>query len=305
MTDDGKVRKLDCMVPGCWIHLSDPEAAELDLVSKQTTIDMDMLKAALDEEERSRIDVEDTNTLIVVDTPVIESDGNSFSYSTLPFGIILTDDYIVTVCSTDTPLARSFAEGAVKNFSTKKFNRMTLQLLYRNALLFLFYLRQVDKQSNRIEAQLHKTMKNKDLILMMGLEKSLVFFSTSLKGNEAVHERLLRMSFVSNFPDDTDLLEDVMVENKQAIEMCNIYRDIMTSSMDAFASIISNNLNMVMKVLTSITIIISIPTLFSSIWGMNFNLPFQNSPAGFFIVMGIAVVSTIAAILVMFKKDWL
>ena len=246
-SEDGKVTEKNEMLPGTWIHLCEPEEDEIQQVCDQLHLDPDFVRAALDEEERSRIEVEDGVTLILVDTPTVEAEGRSFVYSTIPFGIILAPENIVTVCLKETSLPRAFSEGLVKGISTKKRNRMTLQMLYRNATLFLFYLRQVDKASSRVENELHISMKNKELIQMLGLEKSLVYFSTSLKGNELVLEKLLRMDFVKNYPDDTELLEDVIVENKQAIEMSNIYRDILSGTMDAFASVISNNLNIVMK----------------------------------------------------------
>jgi len=178
-------------------------------------------------------------------------------------------------------------------------------MLYRNASLFLFYLRQVDKASTRVENELHISMKNKELIQMLGLEKSLVYFSTSLKSNELVLEKLLRMDFVKDFPEDTDLLEDVIVENKQAMEMSGIYRDILSGTMDAFASVISNNLNIVMKLLASVTIILTVPTIVSSLWGMNVPVPFEGSPFGFWIVLGVAGLATLGAILLAKYKRWL
>ncbi|MFQ8833973.1 MAG: magnesium transporter CorA family protein, partial [Ruthenibacterium lactatiformans] len=216
-----------------------------------------------------------------------------------------TEENIITVCLKESALARAFSESPVKNFSTKKKNRMTLQLLYRNATLFLFYLREVDKASSRVENELHLSMKNKELIQMLGLEKSLVYFSTSLKGNEIVLEKLLRMDFVKDYPDDTELLEDVIIENKQAIEMSNIYRDILSGTMDAFASVISNNLNIVMKVLAAVTIILTIPSIIFGLWGSNVPVPFESSPYGFFAIIGIAALCTAVAVVVMVRKKWL
>ena len=241
--------------------------------------------------------------LILVDTPTVEvRPGRGFVYTTLPYGIILTEANIVTVCLKETALTRAFSDSPVKSFSTKKKSRFILQILYRNAAKFLVYLRQIDKKSMEIEGELHKSMKNKELIAMLNLEKSLVYFSTSLKSNEAVLERLMRMEFIRRYPDDTDLLEDVIIENKQAIEMCTIYRDILSGTMDAFASVISNNLNIVMKLLTSITIILTIPTLFASLWGMNVPVPFQNAPWGFAVVCGLSALTSIITAIVMFRK---
>ena len=217
-TDEGALNELETIAPGAWVDLCAPTEEEIRTVCDQLQVDVDLVRAALDEEERSRIDSEDENMLILVDTPTVEvQPGRGFVYTTLPYGIVLTKDNIITVCLKESALSRAFSDGLAKRFSTKKKNRMTLQLLYRNATLFLFYLREVDKASNRVENELHLSMKNKELIQMLGLEKSLVYFSTSLKGNELVLEKLLRMDFVKDYPDDTELLEDVIIENKRCV----------------------------------------------------------------------------------------
>ena len=302
-TDDEKIFLLDAIEPGCWVHVVNPTQEELNQLLEATHVDRDFLVAALDEEERSRVETENGQTLIVVDTPTIElSEKEGIINSTFPLGIILTEDHIFTVCLKDSSVLQDFTNNRVKSFSTKKKSRFILQILYRNAAKFLVYLRQIDKKSTEIEGELHKSMKNKELIAMLNLEKSLVYFSTSLKSNEAVLERLMRMEFIRRYPDDTDLLEDVIIENKQAIEMCTIYRDILSGTMDAFASVISNNLNIVMKLLTSITIILTIPTLFASLWGMNVPVPFQNAPWGFAVVCGLSALTSIITAIVMFRK---
>ena len=305
-TEDGVLREVDAVTPGAWVDLCAPTEEELAHIGATLSIDTDLLRAALDEEERSRIDFEDGHMLIIVDTPTVEmQSGRGYTYTTIPFGIILTENNIVTVCLKESALARAFSETPVRNFSTKKQRRMTLQLLYRNATLFLYYLREVDKASSRVENELHISMKNKELIQMLGLEKSLVYFSTSLKGNELVLERLARMEFVSRYPEDAELLEDVTIENKPAIETSNIYRDILSGTMDAFASVISNNLNIVMKVLASVTIILTIPSIIFGLWGTNVPVPLENSPLGFLVVILIAVGLTAVSVLLMIKKGWL
>lgn len=305
-TDEGALNELETIAPGAWVDLCAPTEEEIRTVCDQLQVDVDLVRAALDEEERSRIDFEDENMLILVDTPTVEvQPGRGFVYTTLPYGIVLTKDNIITVCLKESALSRAFSDGLAKRFSTKKKNRMTLQLLYRNATLFLFYLREVDKASNRVENELHLSMKNKELIQMLGLEKSLVYFSTSLKGNELVLEKLLRMDFVKDYPDDTELLEDVIIENKQAIEMSNIYRDILSGTMDAFASVISNNLNIVMKMLASVTIILTVPSIVFALWGTNVPVPFESSPFGFWIVIGIAAVFTAVSVVLAVRKKWL
>lgn len=185
-TDDRQVNVLNSFEPDCWIHLVAPTSQELTWVLENTGVDKDFLRAPLDEEERSRIETENSQTLILVDTPFIETDDDGEEYITIPMGIILLEDCIITVCLKDAPLLKEFFKGRVRGFSSKKRNRFILQVLYRNAARFLYYLRRIDQKSNDVEDELHKSMKNKELIAMLKLEKSLVYFSTSLKGNEAV-----------------------------------------------------------------------------------------------------------------------
>ncbi len=288
---------------GCWVHLQNPTKEEIDGLNTRFAIEPTYLAAALDEEESARIEKDGDQTLIIVDIPYVESEGSGYLYSTIPLGIILVDEIIITVCTRDTPIIADFTEERVRNFWTFKRTRFILQLLYRNASRFLAYLKQIDKASMRVQDQLEKSSRNQELLQMMKLEKSLVFFSTSLKGNELVMEKLLRQeSVLKRFPEDTDLLEDVIIENKQAIEMCAIYRDIMSGTMDAFASIISNNLNITMKVLTSLTVVMAVPTIISSLWGMNVAVPFENSGVGFWIVLGITIICALLAFFLMYKK---
>lgn len=272
------------------------------MVSETLEIDEDFLRAALDEEETARIDYEDGATLILVDIPIVVPEGGSFVYDAVPLGIIMTETNVVTVCLEETPLIEDFWNQRIRGFDTCKKTRFVLQLLYRNASKFLQYLRQIYKASSQVEFALHKSMKNRELIQMLKLEKSLVFFSTSLKSNEVVLEKILKGNMIKKYPDDTDLLEDVIIENKQAIEMCTIYRDILSGTMDAFASIISNNLNIVMKLLASLTIVLAIPTIVASFWGMNVGVPWEGQAYGFWIVMGISIILTGVVALVLWKK---
>ncbi|MDO4568049.1 MAG: magnesium transporter CorA family protein [Clostridia bacterium] len=301
-SEDGQVVRQDSIEPGCWVHLCRPDDDEIARVESELSIDRDYLLAALDDEESPRVDSEEGDTLIIIDIPFVENSGKTLSYSTLPLGIIHRDDIILTVCLRDTSLIDMFAEGKVKGFSTNKKTRFILQLLQRNAARFLQYLKQIDKSSVAIEAELHKSMQNRELIQMLGLEKSLVYFSTSLTSNERVLKKLLRLDFIQRYPDDTELLEDVLVENEQAISMCSIYRDILSGTMDAFASIISNNLNIIMKLLASITIVLSIPTIVASFFGMNTGVPWEGSITGFYIAMGIAFGGSLITALILWLK---
>lgn len=305
-TEDGMIHQVDEAESGCWIALTNPTATEVLEVAERYGIDPDHLKASLDEEERSRIESEDNYSLILVDIPMIEERNEKDWYVTIPMGIIMTDDMIVTVCLEDTPVLTAFMDGRVRNFYTYMKTRFILQILYKNASLYLQYLRIIDKKSEVVERELHKSQRNRELIELLELEKSLVYFTTSLRSNEVVLEKLLKSEKIKKYPEDTDLLEDVIIENKQAIEMANIYSGILSGTMDAFASVISNNLNIVMKFLATITIVLSIPTMVASFYGMNVNhvgMPFADSPYGFWIVLGFAAVISGVVALIFSKKD--
>lgn len=304
-TIEDTLSKIDEYTDGSWIALTDPSATELLEVSERFNIDIDHLRAPLDEEERSRIEAEDDYTLIIVDIPSVEEGQGRDRYITIPMAIIVTDLNIITVCLEETPVLKSFKDGRVKDFYTYKKTRFILQILYRNAAVYLQYLRVIDRKSEEIESRLHISTKNKELIAMLELEKSLVYFSTSLRSNEVVLEKLLRNKSIKQYPEDTELLEDVIVENKQAIEMANIYTGILSSMTDSVASIISNNLNVVMKLLATITIVMSIPTMIASFYGMNVGgiFPGRNNPNGFaIVVIGAAIVTGLVAV-VLAKKD--
>ncbi len=275
-----------------WIHLTNPTDKEIELVERITAIPEDMLKAALDEEERARLEIDDGITLVLFDMPTIENENGYYNYSTMPFGAMLTPNCLVTVCLKESSIIHSIIGGNSKNINTANRVRLLYQMLYSTHIKFLQCLRQIDKSSGRIQAELRRNTKNKELIQLLDLENSLVYFSTSLRANNIVLDKLTRIK-ASACEDDIELLEDVSIENRQAIDMCNIYRDILSGTRDAYASVISNNLNMIMKVLTSLTVMISIPTLIASFWGMNTGVPFENQDWGFYIVLVIAAISTI------------
>jgi magnesium transporter len=287
-TIDDKLLEVNDYADGTWVNMVCPTEEEILSVCDCLRVDQDIIKAALDEEERPRLESEDGITLVLVDVPIVEAESNkSFIYTTIPMGIIVCDKIIITVCLKESQLVRDFTENRIKQFFTYKRTRFILQLLYKNAIYYLQYLKQIDKISHKIENDLHKSTKNKELIMLLKLEKSLVYFSTSLKSNEVVLEKLLRFEYIKKYPEDVDLLEDVIIENKQAIEMASIYSSILSGTMDAFASVISNNLNIVMKFLATMTIVMAIPTIIFSLFGMNVNMPFnQNDPNVFYWIIG-------------------
>ena len=304
-TSDGAIHEIQEPQDGCWIALTNPTATEIFEISEQFQIEVDDLRAPLDEEERSRIEVEDTYTLILVDVPMIEERNDKDWYGTIPLGIIVTDKMIFTVCLEDTQVLTRFMEGRVRNFFTYMKTRFILQILYRNASMYLRYLRIIDKKSEQVEEKLHLSTRNEELIELLELQKSLTYFITSLRSNEVVLEKLLKIDSIKKYPEDTDLLEDVITENKQAIEMANVYSGILNGTMDAFASIISNNMNIVMKVLAIITIVMSIPTIVFSAYGMNVagsGMPLSHSPWGFLLIIIFSVAISVVAAIILSKK---
>lgn len=268
-TMDGHISKIPACEPGCWINCVAPNDAEIDSLIADFSIEPDFFRAAMDEEESSHIDSEDGCTLVILDIPMVEKSGKSITYTTTPLGIILTEKNVITVSTRENAIVNEFSEDVVKNVQTNLKTRFLLQMMLRIASKYLQYLKQIDKISNFVEKELRKSMKNSELIQLLDIEKSLVYFSSSLKGNEITIEKIMRGRVIKLYDEDQDLLEDVLIEVKQAIEMSSIYLNILSGTMDAFASVISNNLNIVMKVLASITLLISIPTVISSMYGMN------------------------------------
>ena len=292
--------RLDSVQDGCWVNLTYPSEDELNTVAVTLGVEPTFLRAALDEEETSRIDTEEGQTLIIIDAPSVEKD-DAVVYSTLPLGIIVTEKHIITVCLKETSILKDFQDGLVRNADTQKRTQFILYMLLQVAKRFLQYLKQIDKIYNYMERQLYKSQRNKELIQLLDLEKSLVYFNTSLKANEVTLEKILRGRIITLYEEDHDLLEDVLIEVRQAIEMANIYSSIISGMMDAFASVISNNLNVIMKVLTSITILLTIPNIFFSFYGMNVaNLPLDQF-WWFPLVLSLGVIAVTGIILK--KKD--
>lgn len=301
--EDGLLDSISEFERNSWIHLSDPTKEELERVSEATCIPIPTLKTALDPEEFAHIDVEDGVHMVVLDIPIIDRENDIYLFSTIPMGLIYNRNYVVTVCLKDNSIVKDFWSNRVKNVETKKQVRLILQIIQRTEFKYLQYLKRLDNTSNAVQQRLHVSIKNNELIDLLDIEKSLVYFSTSLTSNDRVLYKISKTPEFNKFEEDVDLLEDVLNDNKQAIEMCNIYRDILSGTMDAFASVISNNLNIIMKTLTILTIILTIPTVISSLWGMNVKVPWANSPYGFYMVLGIAVVVSLIAGIILAKTS--
>ena len=289
---------------GVWINLVNPSESEIKRVCTELNIEEDFIRYPLDYEEQARIDVEDNMTLFVIDVPIIEDIKDDTSYTTMPLGVIIVgDDYFITVSLKRNKVIDAFEKNKIRGLYTYKKTRFLLQILYMNSACYLDNLKKINKEQEATVYLLQQSMKNRDLIQLLNLQNSLIYITTSLKSNEIVMEKTLRGKVLKMYEEDEDILEDAIIENRQAIEMSKTYSDILTSTMDAYSSIISNNLNVVMKFLTSLTILISVPTLIASIWGMNVKVPFANSPYGFGIMMGISLVVALVAFIWLKKKD--
>ncbi len=279
-TTEGRVTAVPAICEGCWVNLVHPSSEELRQVTGTLHVEEDFIHAALDPEESSRVEVEEEQILMIVDTPMVDGGGRGGStqiFTTVPMGIIVMPSAVITVCLEDTAVLRSIAEGNVKDVHTALKTRFVFQILLRVAGRFLKDLRLIERDFTRIERRLYDSLKNEELIQLLGLSKSLVYFSASLKGNEVTMEKLLRGRILKLYEDDRDLLEDALIEIRQAIEMAGIYSNILSGTMDAYASVVSNNLNIIMKVLTVLTIIMTIPNIVFGFYGMNIQsgLPFD------------------------------
>ena len=290
---------------GAWINIIDPTPYELKVVADLTEVEPDFLRSALDDEERSHTDVEEGSIMVLTNVPVVVGEE---SYDTLPLAIILTAEYIITVCLDETPVMAEFNERTAKLFRTYKRTQFLFQILYKSATYYLKYLRQINKISDEIEEMLRTSMKNREILRLLELQKALTYFNAALRSNGAVLDKLLRLRsgqqpILKMYEEDEDLLEDVIIENKQAREMVEMYSQILSRLTGTFSSIISNNLNMVMKFLAAMTIILAIPTLISGLFGMNVPVPFGEDIHGFIYVILIACCFSAASAYVLWHRD--
>ena len=293
-------------VSGSWFSLINPTEEEIKQVSLVLGLDEDFLRNSLDLDERSRIEIEDGNILVITNLPIMTDDG---CFDTLPMGIIYTPTSIMTVCSKDNNILASFNETTSYSFDTRNKTEFMLKILYRSVKFYLKYLDIINRTTEDIETELQKATNNKALFQLMEIQKTLVYFSTALKDNDIVLQKIMKMTkstssvnYLKTTEEDMDLLEDVIIDTKQAIEMVDMHRMILEAMMEGFASIINNNLNLVMKFLAAITIIMSIPTMIGGLWGMNVKVPFGDNPYGFLIVVALSVIISITVVVYFRKK---
>lgn len=301
-TESNKIKEIPEFSEGCWVNAVNPSQEEVSYLINTLQIEPDFVRAALDEEESSRIEKEDNNqTLVIVDIPFYTEEDSTVVYTTIPVGIIITDTCVITICLKENRVTNDIANGVVKGVQTQLKTRFVFNFLLRVAAQYLTYLKQIDKITSQVENELRRSMKNQEIMQLMGLQKSLVYFSTSLKADEVTLEKILRGRMIKLYEEDQELLEDVLIEIKQAIEMANIYSSILAETTDAFSSVISNNLNQVMKTLTSLTIVLEIPTVVFSFYGMNVGgLWFKDSV---WFALFLAAVIALIAVLILNKKN--
>ena len=289
---------------GCWVNVVDPTSDEIDTV-RDLGIPADFITYPLDLDERPRTEKEDDGTtLILIKIPFFQGDKLDVPYTSIPLGIIITENMVITVCKRNNIILEELLRTKIKGFSTSKRIRFVLRILLLSATKFLSYLREINNIVETIEDKLQASMRNNEVLELLKYQKSLVYFETALKSNELMMERLQKTPLFHKFPEDEDLLEDVLTENQQAIEMIAIAENILSSMMDAFASIISNNLTVVMKFLASVTIVLSIPTIITSYFGMNVSIPFADHPLSYFGIILLFVVICAFVIAIFIRKDW-
>ena len=301
-TTEQGLEQLDSMANGTWVKAIDPTPDEIQkLVS--LGVDVDYINYSLDFDETPRIERDDEFTFILIRIPHRQPESD-IPYITIPLGIMIRGNTIITICRYDKEMFDVLANGKYRLLKTGKRYRFALYIFLEAASRYLTHLREINRMTESIEDQLQKSTRNRELMELLKYQKSLTYFATALRSNEVMMERVQRTQIFNYYEEDQDLLEDVLTENQQAIQMTSINTEILSSMMDAFASIISNNLNGVMKALAALTIIVNMPTIVASFYGMNVNLPFDQHPLAFLIVLGMALALTAVATYIFYKRDW-
>ncbi len=296
---------LDHLEPESWINLVNPSEEEVQRIALLQGVPLDFLVDPLDMDERARLEVEDGVILLVLRVPVENTADPRVPYMTIPIGVVITPSVVITVCRAQQDIVSKILNGRTRQVDTSRRLRFAITLMQRSALSYLHCLKDINRRADTVEQALQASMRNQELIELLGIEKSLVYFTTSLKANDIIMDKFLRLRGIQLSEDEVDLLEDAITENRQAIGMANIYSDILSGTMDAFASIISNNMNMVMKFLAGFTIILMIPNIISGVYGMNVTLPMQEWPEAFAILTVLAIVSCGLAWWWFARKRWL
>lgn len=302
-TVEGGLERLEQPVNGCWINVVDPTPEEIRQL-ETWEVEPDLIQYSLDVDEMAHTERDENYTFILLRVPFYQGAENDIPYTTIPQGIIIKNNFVVTICRRENDVLRVLCNGKYRGMKTGKRHRFVLYILLETALRYLSHLRAINRAVEDVEDRLQASTRNKEVLELLKYQKSLTYFATALRSNEVMMERLQRNRLFNQYEEDQDLLEDVITENQQAIQMVSITTDILSGMMDAFASIISNNLNGVMKALAALTIVLNIPTVVASFYGMNVDLPIQDHPFSFLIVLGISVGLTAIATLIFVKRDW-
>ena len=304
--ENGGLKKVEDLTGSCWINLADPSTEEIQRVENMTGIPHEFITDPLDKDERPRLEIDGDITQLIIHVPYHESGSeNPIPFHTLPLGIVLTRSNVVTICNRQTSVTSTFLDQIRRVCPPEDQFRFAFQILWHSAILYLRYLRDIRQRADMVEQDLHESISNEALMRLLNIEKSLVYFTTSLKANDILIGRLEHTRQLDIPDKDLDVLEDVAVEYRQALEMATIHSNILTGTLDTFASIISNNLNNVMKYLTSITVVLMLPTLVTSIYGMNIRLPLEENPHAFPILMSLSLLMAIFVIIVLSRKKFL
>lgn len=305
-TKQGEVMDSKEIVAGCWIDLVSPTQEEVARVVEGVGITDEFIRDSLDREEKPRVDRDDDTgaKFVLIDVPVDDETNDDITFDTIPLGmIIVRDDIFITVSLKNTDVMNRFKTRYRRRFSTKKKSRFVLQVFFEAASAYLSCIRKMNKERDKVETKLSESYKNPELLALLNIQKSFVYFETSLKANESVMEKLRRGKALDLYDEDDEVLEDAIIENKQALEMTQIYSNVLKSTMDVYSSLISNNLSAIMRFLTSVTIFLAIPTMVAGFWGMNVAVPMQENPWAFWVVLAVSViVSAIISILINRRK---
>jgi magnesium transporter len=302
-TTEQGLEQLDSMANGTWIKAVDPTPEEIEKLV-DWGIDVDYINYSLDFDEMPRMERDDDYTFILIRIPHSQPDAD-IPFITIPLGIMIRGNTIVTICRYDKDMFRVLANGKYRLLKTSKRYRFALYIFLETATRYLTHLREINRMTEAIEDQLQKSTRNREVLELLKYQKSLTYFATALRSNEVMMERVQRTQIFNYYEEDQDLLEDVLTENQQAIQMTSINTEILSSMMDAFASIISNNLNAVMKALAALTIILNLPTIIAGFYGMNVTyLPGATHPQAFLILIGAAVALTAVVTFIFYKRDW-
>ena len=292
-------------VEGCWVSLVDPTPEEVEAIHQELAVPHDFITSSLDPGEIPRAEKEDGVHLIIIRVPLDIGKEADIPYTTVPLSIVMTDGVVLTASKVRNPVVEELASGRIRSFDTGKRNRFLLRLLLETGKQFLRYLSEINREVERLEDKLQMSLRNREVLELLKYQKSLTHFTTALRADELVMARLQKGQLFQMYPEDEDLVEDVLTEIGQAIQVTDISTGILSQMMDAFASIISNNLNVVLKFLASVTILLSVPTLIASLYGMNVDLPLDEHPLAFALILAVSVAISLIVVVVFWRKDWL